>query len=159
MGGSCGLYGFLFFLPILLRRSFGFSQSASFYLCTPPAAVAVVFSIAVSYFADKHQTRGVFVIAECLIGIAGLAIVGFVEAPGPRYFGTFLGMSGTTALISTALSWGQNNVRDDAKRSVVTVIQVVWAAIGGIYSSLVFRQQVSLSPNPPLVVSQSARSY
>jgi hypothetical protein len=52
-------------------------------------------------------------------------------------------MGGATALISSALAWGQNNVRLDAKRSVLTVTQVVCAAIGGIYSSQVFRQEVS----------------
>lgn len=142
MGGSCGLYGFLFFLPIILRDSFGYSQVASFCLTAPPAAFAVLFSYAISWAADKTRRRGPFIILECATGIAGLAMTGFLKNPTPRYVGTFLGEAGTTALIVTSLAWGQNNIRDDARRNVVTVIQIIFAAIGGIYSALVFRQQV-----------------
>lgn len=147
MGGSCGLYGFLFFLPVILSKSFGYSQVASFCLTAPPAAFAVIFSYVVSYFADKTRLRGPFVVLECVTGIAGLAMTGFLEHPTPRYIGTFLGEAGTTALIVTSLAWGQNNIRDDARRNVVTVVQIVNAAVGGIYSALVFRQQVSFSPS------------
>lgn len=145
MGGSCGLYGFLFFLPIILRDSFGYSQVASFCLTTPPAAFAVLFTFAISWLADKTRCRGPFVILECVTGIVGLAMTGFLQDPTPRYVGTFLGEAGTTALIVTNLAWGQNNVRDDARRNVVTVVQIIFAAIGGIYSALVFRQQVRRS--------------
>jgi cyanate permease len=143
MGGSCGLYGFLFFLPMILRRSFGYSQIASFCLTAPPAAFAIIISVGVSWLADKTRMRGPYAVLECVIGVVGLAMTGFLKDPTPRYIGTFLGEAGTTALIVTSLAWGQNNIRSDSRRSVVTVIQVVGAAVGGIYSALVFRQQVS----------------
>lgn len=88
--------------------------------------------------------RGIFVIAECASGVAGLAMTGFASDPVPRYIGTFLGLGGINCLIATNLAWAQNNVRDDAKRSVVTVIQISVASIGGVYSSLVFRNQVRI---------------
>lgn len=143
MGGACGNYSFLFFLPVILRNSFGFSQSMSFYLSTPPAAFGIFASMAISWLSDRVQMRGIFVIAECLVGVAGLAMTGFASDPVPRYIGTFLGLGGINCLIATNLAWAQNNVRDDAKRSVVTVIQISIASVGGIYSSLVFRNQVS----------------
>ncbi|KAJ3468047.1 hypothetical protein MRS44_002112 [Fusarium solani] len=68
-------------------------------------------------------------------------MTGFLTNPIPRYIGTFLGMGGTTALISTTLAWAQNNVFSDVDRGVITVIQVCHAALGGVYSALVFRQQ------------------
>jgi hypothetical protein len=73
-------------------------------------------------------------------------MTGFSTNPGARLTGVFFGQAGTTALIVTSLAWGQNNVFNDGKRSVVTVIQVLFAAVGGIYSALVFRQEVRLSP-------------
>lgn len=147
MGGACGNYSFLFFLPVILRNSFGFSQSLSFYLCTPPAAFGIFASMAISWVSDRVQMRGIFVIAECVIAVAGLAMTGFAGGPVPRYIGTFLGFGGVNCLIATNLAWAQNNVCDDAKRSVVTVIQISVASIGGVYSSLVFRNQVSIG-NP-----------
>lgn len=58
-----------------------------------------------------------------------------------RYIGTFLGTSGSNGVISTILSWQQNNVIGDAKRSVSSAILVSASGISGIYSSLTFRQQ------------------
>ncbi|KAJ2984306.1 hypothetical protein NQ176_g47 [Zarea fungicola] len=57
------------------------------------------------------------------------------------YVGAFLGQAASNTLVVTGVAWGQNNVRGDAKRAVATAIQVTVSAIGGIYSSTVFRQQ------------------
>ncbi|KAH7242889.1 major facilitator superfamily domain-containing protein [Fusarium solani] len=141
MGSASGLYAFLFFLPVILRNSLGFSQVQAFCLTAPPAAFAVVINQFISWAADKTRMRGPYAFLECVIAIVGLAMTGFLTNPIPRYIGTFLGMGGTTALISTTLAWAQNNVFSDADRSVITVIQVCHAALGGIYSALVFRQQ------------------
>ena len=115
----------------------------AFTLSTPPAAFAVFYSLAFGWLADKTRKRGVWAILNALVAVLGLALTGFVSSSAGRYVGTFLGFGGSTAMVSSALAWGQNNVRLDAKRSVVTVTQVIFAAIGGIYSSQVFRQQVS----------------
>jgi MFS transporter, ACS family, DAL5 transporter family protein len=144
MGASCGLYGFLFFLPIILRKSFGYSQISSFCLTAPPAAFAIIVVVAISWIADKTRVRGPYAVLECIMGITGLAMTGFLKSATPRYVGTFLGVAGTTALIATSLAWGQNNIRSDARRNVATVVQIICAAVGGIYSALVFRQQVRL---------------
>ncbi len=41
----------------------------------------------------------------------------------------------------TTLAWQANNIRGDAKRAVATAILISMSGVGGIYSSLVFRQQ------------------
>lgn len=146
MTGSCGTYGFLLFLPIILRKGLGYSLAASYCLTAPPAAVAVFYTIGVSWAADRYRKRGPFILLHCTLAIVGLCMVGFLKSPTPRYVGAFPGECGTNGLIVTGLAWGQNNVRGDAKRSIATVIQVVMAAVGGIYSALVFRQQVSSNP-------------
>ena len=38
--------------------------------------------------------------------------------------------------------WQSNNLRGDAKRATATAVMITLSGIGGIYSSLVFRQQV-----------------
>jgi hypothetical protein len=144
MSGSCGTYGFLFFLPIILRRGLGYSQQLSFILTAPPAAIAIIYGLALSWAADKYRVRGPFILLHCSLGIIGLCMIAFLHAPTPRYVGSFLGQCGTNGLIVTGLAWGQNNVRGDARRSVVTAIFIMLAGVGGIYSALVFRQQVSI---------------
>ncbi|KAL6251828.1 hypothetical protein RBB50_002038 [Rhinocladiella similis] len=153
MSGSCGTYGFLFFLPIILRNGLGYSQSLSFCLTAPPAAFAVIYALGTSWAADKYRVRGPFILMHVVLGVVGLCMIGFLDPPTPRYIGSFLGECGTNGLIVTGLAWGQNNVRSDAKRSVATAIQVMMAAVGGIYSALVFRQQDAPDYVPGLVAT------
>jgi cyanate permease len=143
MTGAIGVYAFLFFLPVILRNGLGFSLQLSFILSAPPALFSVISAMTVSWLADKTQLRGPFVFFQGVIAIIGLCMTGFLSAPTPRYIGVFLGVAGVNGLVVTCLAWQANNVRGDAKRSVATAIQIMCSGIGGIYSSLVFRQQVS----------------
>ncbi|TPX16264.1 uncharacterized protein E0L32_003913 [Thyridium curvatum] len=139
--GSTGVYAFLFFLPIILKNSLGFSQQNSFLLSTPPAAFAVIVAFTISWFADKTKCRAPFMFGASIVGIIGLAMIGFLKNPIPRYVGAFLGQAASNTIVVTGIAWGQNNVRQDQKRAVVTAVQITLSAIGGIYSSTVFRQQ------------------
>ena len=98
----------------------------------------------VSWLADKYRVRGLPVICQGLFGIIGLCMTGFLDAPVPRYIGTFLGYAGAIGLVVTSMSWMSNNLRGDGKRAIATAIMISVSGIGGIYSSLVFRQQVRL---------------
>jgi hypothetical protein len=57
MSGAIGVYGFLFFLPIILRDGLGYSLELSFILSAPPALFAVVVALTVSWIADKTRLR------------------------------------------------------------------------------------------------------
>ena len=81
-------------------------------------------------------------IGQGLLGIVGLCMTGFLDTPVPRYIGTFLGYAGAVGLVVTSMSWMANNLRGDGKRAVATAIMISISGVGGIYSSLVFRQQV-----------------
>jgi hypothetical protein len=43
-------------------------------------------------------------------------------------------------MVATTLAWQSNSVLGDAKRSVASAIMISASAVGGNYSSLVFRQ-------------------
>jgi cyanate permease len=144
MAGAVGVYAFLFFLPLILRKGLGYSLPLSFILSVPPALFSVIEAMAVSWLADRTRLRGPFVIFQGLVALVGLCMTGFLKSPTPRYIGTFLGEAGVNGLVVTSLAWQANNVRGDAKRSVASAIQIMVSGIGGIYSSLVFRQQVRI---------------
>lgn len=144
MSGAAGVYSLLLFLPIVLRLGLGFSQTTAFLLAAPPAAAAVCFTFGVSIVSDKYRVRGPFILLEAVFGIIGMCMIGFLETPGPRYAGAFFGSCGFNGLLVTAGAWQQNNIRGDARRSVLTAVQTTCGAMGGIYSALVFRQQVSI---------------
>jgi len=71
-------------------------------------------------------------------------MTGFLDAPVPRYIGTFLGYAGAIGLVVTSMSWMANNLRGDGKRAIATAVMISVSGVGGIYSSLVFRQQVRI---------------
>ena len=145
MSGAVGVYAFLFFLPIILRKGLGYSLSLSFVLSAPPSLFSVIEAMFISWLADKTRMRGPFVVFQASVGIIGLCMVGFLDSPTPRYIGTFLGVCGANGLVVTTLAWQQNNIVGDSKRAVGTAILISVSGVGGIYSSLVFRQQVSCS--------------
>jgi 4-amino-4-deoxy-L-arabinose transferase-like glycosyltransferase len=137
-----GVYAFSFFLPIILRQGLGYSLELSFVLTAFPPCFAVIVVMTVSWLADKYRVRGLPVIGQGLLGIVGLCMTGFLDTPVPRYVGTFLGYAGAVGLVVTSMSWMANNLRGDGKRAVATAIMISISGVGGIYSSLVFRQQV-----------------
>ncbi|KAJ4269931.1 hypothetical protein NW762_001602 [Fusarium torreyae] len=151
MAGAVGVYAFLFFLPIILRGGLGYSLEMSFILSTPPSLFAVVSAMTVSWLADKVKLRGPFVILQGLVGVIGLCMTGFLDSPTPRYIGTFLGVAGANGLVVTTLAWQANNIVGDARRAVSTGILISMSGVGGIYSSMVFRQQDAPNYIPGLV--------
>jgi len=165
MSAGIGVYSFLFFLPIILMRGLGYSLELAFLLSAPPSIFAVIEAFIVAWRADKLQSRGPFVIFQACLAITGLCVMAFVKSPTPRYIGAFLGMAGVNGMIPTVIAWQQNNIVGDAKRAVATAVLVMTSAVGGIYSSLVFRQQVgpsykgALSKIEILTMSQDAPDY
>lgn len=141
MAGAVGVYAFLFFLPIILRGGLGYSLKMPFILSTPPSLFSVVEAMAISWLADRLKMRGPFVVFQGVVGIVGLCMTGFLEAPTPRYAGTFLGVAGANGLVVTTMAWQANNIVGDARRAVATAILISCSGIGGIYSSMVFRKQ------------------
>jgi len=81
-------------------------------------------------------------------------MTGFLNTPVPRYVGTFLGYAGAVGLVVTSMSWMANNLRGDGKRAVATAIMISISGVGGIYSSLVFRQQVRWDRSAPCKVNK-----
>lgn len=138
--GAVGVYGFLFFLPIILRGGLGYTLEMSFILSTPPSLFSVIFVMVISWAADKTRMRGPFVILQGIIGIVGLCMTGFLKNPTPRYVGTFLGVAAANGFVVTTLAWQANNTIGDAKRAISTAFMISCSGVGGIYSSMVFRE-------------------
>jgi hypothetical protein len=127
----------------------GYSLVSSYMLTVPPAVFSTITTLLVSRYADKWHVRGPVCWAGTAIGLAGVAMVGFAESPVARYAGIWVGEIGTNAYIVTCVAWGHNNIRTDGPRAVLSSIHVGSAAVGAIYSSLVFRQQVRNTDSSP----------
>ncbi|KAL8873007.1 MAG: hypothetical protein Q9174_001467 [Haloplaca sp. 1 TL-2023] len=135
------------FLPIILEQNMGFSVAASQCLIAPPLAHTVQYALAAAlmylsaHLGDYYHVRGPILIANSMIALVGLPIMGFAASSAARYFGVFLVTAGTNANIPTALAYQANNVRGQWKRAFCSALFVGFGGIGGIAGATVFRSQ------------------
>lgn len=134
-------YAFSYFLPVILRISFGYSVEKAQLLTAPPYVFAVTVAMILAFCADKAKMRGPFIAAQAVMTIIGLLVVLYAKPTGARYFGVFLGIAGCSGNVPAILAYQSNNIRGQSKRSVGSALQVGFGAIGGILASTVFREQ------------------
>ncbi|KAL8694366.1 MAG: hypothetical protein Q9224_003582, partial [Gallowayella concinna] len=129
------------FLPIILRNGLGFSVAASQCLIAPPYVLAALLMALSAYLGDRFHIRGPILVANALIALIGLPIMGFAASSNVRYFGVFLVTAGANANIPTALAYQANNVRGQWKRALCSAMFVACGGIGGISGGTIFRAQ------------------
>lgn len=134
-------YAFSYFLPVILKISFGFSTEKAQLLTAPPYVFAVTIAMILATVADKMKMRGPFIAFQAIMTTIGLLVVLYAKANGARYFGVFLGIAGCSGNVPAILAYQSNNIRTNSKRSVGSALQVGFGAIGGILASTVFREK------------------
>lgn len=80
-------YAIAYFLPIILKDGMGFSAAASNCLIAPPYVFAGFVMIGFAWAGDKYQIRSPWVIANGVLALIGLPMMGFSSNTGVRYFG------------------------------------------------------------------------
>ncbi|KAL9596320.1 MAG: hypothetical protein Q9219_005874 [cf. Caloplaca sp. 3 TL-2023] len=129
------------FLPIILNDNMGFSVAASQCLIAPPYVLAALLMALSAYIGDHYHIRGPILIANALLALVGLPVMGFATSSGARYFGVFLLTAGVNANIPVALAYQANNVRGQWKRAFCSAMFVGFGGIGGISGGTIFRSQ------------------
>ncbi|KPM34546.1 hypothetical protein AK830_g12025 [Neonectria ditissima] len=94
----------------IILTTLGYSTAVVFLLCAPPYLFSIVWTLCVAWFADRSRVR------------------------------VFLGVSGCNANLPTIIAFQSNNVRGASRRSVASGVQMLFAAIGGVYASCTFMQ-------------------
>ncbi|KAJ5624783.1 hypothetical protein N7510_001092 [Penicillium lagena] len=134
-------YAIAYFLPIILRDGMGFGVGESECLVAPPYGLAGILMYATAWVGDKYRIRGAILIVNALICIIGLPLMGFAKGNATRYAGVFLTVAGANANIPACMAYQANNVRGQWTRAFSSATLVGFGGIGGIVSSLVFRDQ------------------
>lgn len=119
----------------------GFGVGESQCLVAPPYAFAGIVMFGGAWLGDKYRVRGIILIANCLLSIIGLPMMGFATGNATRYAGVFLTVAGANANIPACMAYQANNVRGQWKRAFSSATLVGLGGLGGIVSSLVFRDQ------------------
>ncbi|KAJ3953355.1 hypothetical protein N0V92_010186 [Colletotrichum tropicale] len=137
---SAPIYAFAYFIQIILT-TLGYSTAVVFLLCAPPYLFSIIWTLLVAYVADKTRLRMPWMVLNAAITLTGLLLTAYHSNNGVRYFGVFLGVSGCNGNLPTIIAFQSNNVRSNGRRSVASGVQMLFAAIGGIYASCTFMQQ------------------
>lgn len=102
-------YAIAYFLPIILKDGMGFSTAEAQCLISPPYVAAAIWMFTCAYFGDKYRIRAPFIIFNAVLGIVGLALLGFTENNGSRYLGVFFATISANSNIPCILTYQANN--------------------------------------------------
>lgn len=80
-------YAIAYFLPIILKDGMGFSPAAANCLIAPPYVFAAMVMLGFAWAGDKYHIRSPWVIANGVLALIGLPLIGFSDSVGVRYFG------------------------------------------------------------------------
>lgn len=135
-------YAIAYFLPIILNVGMGFGVAASQCLIAPPYVLAALAMYGMAWLGDKYHLRSPFIILNGCLCLLGIALLGFVENVGVRYFGVFLATAGCNANVPCVLTWQANNIRGQWKRALCSATLV---GAGGKSFVLPFFWNISLT--------------
>lgn len=95
---------YAYFLPIIVR-GLGFTGVQVYLLTAPPNIFGAIVTIAASYYSDRKQVKGPFIILlMCIVSVGGILLV----SPVPysvSYFATFLVIGPLNGCISILIAW------------------------------------------------------
>ncbi|QPG94692.1 hypothetical protein C2857_006737 [Epichloe festucae Fl1] len=142
MGPLMPLYSFSVFLPTIIQ-SMSFTSPDQIVknqlLSVPPYAVAAVLTVAVGFWSDRSQKRGVFIMGSAAVATVGFVMLIASTNPAVQYAGTFLGAMGIYPPISLTIAWVANNVEGVYKRGIVLGFVIGWGNLNGVVSSVIYR--------------------
>ncbi|KAG6019007.1 hypothetical protein E4U19_008111 [Claviceps sp. Clav32 group G5] len=146
---TCMTYSLAYTLPIILVSSMHFSVGAAQCLAAPPYAFAGLVMFLMGWLGDKYHIRGPVIVANMVLCLIGLPIMGWASSAGARYCGVFLVAAGANANVPTIMAFQANNIRGQWKRAFCSATLVGFGGIGGIVGSLIFREQDKLTGYKP----------
>ncbi|ESK89448.1 mfs nicotinic acid transporter tna1 [Moniliophthora roreri MCA 2997] len=132
------LYGITLFLPTIISN-FGYRPAISQLLSVPPYVVATIILYVFAHFSDKLKMRSPFIYASLLFSLIGFTINISNVAPGVKYFGTFLCVTGSYAGFPGVVAWLGNNLSGQYKRGVGMAIHIGIGNFSGAIASNVYR--------------------
>ncbi|KAK7027995.1 hypothetical protein VNI00_015081 [Paramarasmius palmivorus] len=132
------LYGITLFLPTIISN-FGHPPAISQLLSVPPYVVATITLYVFAYFSDKLKMRSPFIYASLILCLIGFSINISNVAPGVKYFGTFLCVTGSYAGFPGVVAWLGNNLSGQYKRGVGMAVHIGIGNFSGAIASNVYR--------------------
>jgi len=141
-------YSLAFFLPRILA-GMGFSNLKAQLLYCPPYVYAPIPVIGTALLADKLGQRALAVSINAVLVIIGTCLYSQIkENQAARYFGVFLAVGSANSNVALVVSWAQTAIRAQSKRGFTSAVVIAMGGVGGICSSLAFKNSEYLKGYP-----------
>ncbi|EXJ89681.1 hypothetical protein A1O3_02748 [Capronia epimyces CBS 606.96] len=141
-GNAVAVYAVSLFLPTIIN-GLGYSAEHAQLLTVPIYVAASICCIAVGYYSDKTQKRGLFVFISYAAVFVGflLAVAPSSFIPGLTYAGCFIAACGIYPAFPGLLTLSANNYAPNAKRATGMAIQIGFGTMGGAAASNFYHKQ------------------
>ncbi|OBT88794.1 hypothetical protein VE02_03145 [Pseudogymnoascus sp. 03VT05] len=139
MGALVTGYATSFFIPTIIKQMH-YTAAESQLRAIPIFVVAAAACLIVAVAADRLKHRYSFIIAGCLIGIVGYAILLNLDDVNvsTRYMAAFFITAGGYMAQPVTLAWLANQMGGHYKRSIGSAVQIGFGNLGGIVASNIF---------------------
>ncbi|KAL4973708.1 major facilitator superfamily domain-containing protein [Aspergillus desertorum] len=144
------IYAVSYFLPIVLMQGLGFNVAEAQTLTAPCFLFGTLLGLTESWLSDRYKTRGIVVVTNAVLQIIGVALLGYAENNGVRYFGAFVLTGSCNANIPASLTYQSNNITGQWRRAFGSALIVGAGGVGGVIGGLVFRDQDAPDYRPGL---------
>ncbi|PFH52138.1 hypothetical protein AMATHDRAFT_79876 [Amanita thiersii Skay4041] len=156
MCASMPAYALAYYISIILR-GMGYSEATALLLSAPPYGPAILSTMFFSWLSDRHKHRAGYILIQSVICIVGVLLTAFANNHGVRYFGTFVLNAGNVGTIPGVIAYASNNVASQSKRTVQSAMTVLFAGIGGVIASTVYRSQDAPRYIPGLIATMATQ--
>lgn len=134
------LFAMAYFSPSIVGSSLGYTGIKVQLYSVPPYAVSTVISLACSWYSDKLNMRGPFIVGSTFLSLIGYAIYYCSAATdkSARYVSLFFMISGAYIAAPLLSVWMSNNHQGYYRRISAVVMGFVFSNAGGILSTWLF---------------------
>lgn len=132
------LYGFLVFLPIILKNGLNFDSLEAQYLTVPVYVFAGLIYLLLAEVSDRTKVRGPIIILSNIFGIAGYIILLTAHPAGVKYFACYLICFSLYIGTGVNESWIASNTAPAFKRGTSIAINQSLGNVAGAISPQVY---------------------
>ncbi|KAG5995482.1 hypothetical protein E4U43_003019 [Claviceps pusilla] len=127
------------FLPGIIE-DLGFEDAQAKLMGIPPHIVASCFVLGGGFAADRHEQRGIYIIAFCIVGMIGFLMLGITESFVVEYMAVFFIAIGTFSIVPQDVAWNANNIGGSTKRAVGIAMHIGFGDLGGAVAGFIIEK-------------------
>jgi D-galactonate transporter len=132
-----GLYGFIYWLPTIVKTATHTTDLEVGFLCAIPNVIATIAMILVARHADRHDERRKHVAACAIVAALGVTVVAQVHAPIPTLLALSLAAIGIFSSLGPFWALSTRFLRSRAAAGGIAIVNSIGALAGFVSPSVI----------------------